>query len=224
MRILRFCSLVGALLVVAITVARARQIPVKEDAGKYLAHAELKQNASVAADFLGRYLPLGGATVYSDEYVFVEVAFFGPKGSRTELKPDQFSLTINGSTLTPQAPGNVTLWNGTLEMNPRPEVVTGRNDGAIEIGGSGRGPRFPGDPSQTTSPVPQVPVDPSNGQVKPRTQSPDEAVRAAELAKGEQTFPAAGYLFFAYEGKLKKIKHAELHYKGPLGEATLTLR
>jgi hypothetical protein len=71
--------------------------------------------------------------------------------------------------------------------------------------------------------VPQVPVDPSNGQVK-KTQTPEDAVRTAELPQGIHALPIGGYLFFAYEGKLKKIKHAELHYKGPLGEATLKLR
>jgi hypothetical protein len=224
MRILRFSLLICALSVLTVTGVSGRQIPVKEDAAKYLAHAELTQNASIAADFLGRYLPLSGATVYSDEYIFVEVAFFGPKGSRTELKPEQFTLTINGTTLLPQPPGTVAPWNGALEMSPRPQIATGRKDGAIEIGGSGRAPQLPADTPQTTTPVPQVPVDPSNGQVKPKTQTPDEAVKAAELPTGTQTYPVAGYLFFAYEGKLKKIKHAELHYKGPLGDATLTLR
>jgi hypothetical protein len=203
--------------VLSVQAVFGREIPLKEGSSQYLAHADLAQHVSVGADFLGRYLPVAGTTIYSDEYLFVEVAFFGARGTSTEFKPAQFSLTINGTTLTPQPPGMVTLWNGALEMNPRPQVVAGGgpgNGGSIEIG----------DPAHTpTNPVPQVPVDPSGGQVK-KTQTPDEAVRAAELPQGTHVFPLGGYLFFAFEGKLKKIKHAELHYKGPLGEATLTLR
>jgi hypothetical protein len=206
--------------------AFSREIPLKEGSTQYLAHADVAQHVSIGADFLGRYLPIPGTTVYSDEYLFVEVAFFGAKGITADFKPGQFWLVVNGATLTPQAPGMVTLWNGALEMSPRPQVEGGTvNGGTIEIGGPPRTPRFPGDdPAHTPgNPVPQVPVDPSNGQVK-KTQTPEEAVRSSEFPQGAHAIPIGGYLFFAYEGKLKKIKHAELHYKGPLGEATLKLR
>lgn len=225
MRLARFARLFVAGMLLAAAVF-SREIPLKEGSTQYLAHADLAQHVSIGADFLGRYLPVPGTTVYSDEYLFVEVAFFGAKGITAEFKPDQFWLVVNGASLTPQPPGAVTLWNGALEMSPRPQVVGGKvDDGTIEIGGPSRTPRFPGDdPAHTPrDPVPQVPVDPSNGQVK-KTQTPDEAVRSSELPQGAHALPVGGYLFFAYEGKLKKIKHAELHYKGPLGEATLKLR
>lgn len=227
MKLVRLTPVVIA-AVLSVQAVFGLEIPLKEGSSQYLAHADLAQHVSVGADFLGRYLPVAGTTIYSDEYLFVEVAFFGARGTSTEFKPAQFSLTINGTTLMPQPPGMVTLWNGALEMNPRPQVVAGGgpgNGGSIEIGDPARRPRFPGDdPAHTpTNPAPQVPVDPSGGQVK-KTQTPDEAVRAAELPQGTHVLPLGGYLFFAFEGKLKKIKHAELHYKGPLGEATLTLR
>ena len=226
MKLVRLVPLVAAAAAFTLPAVRGREIPLKEGSSQYLAHADLAQNVSVGADFLGRYLPVTGMTIYSDEYLFVEVAFFGAKGARAEFKPEQFSLTINGTALVPQPPGMVTLWNGALEMNPRPQVVTGApGGGSIEIGDPTRKPRFPGDdPAHTpTTPVPQAPTDPSGGQVK-KTQNRDDVVRAAELPQGTHVLPVAGYLFFAYEGKLKKIKHAELHYKGPLGNATLTLR
>lgn len=225
MKLVRLAPLVVA-AVLSIQSVAGREISLKEGSSQYLAHADLAQHVSIGADFLGRYLPIAGTTIYSDEYLFVEVAFFGPKGARAEFKPDQFSLTINGTALVPQPPGMVTLWNGALEMNPRPQVVAGApGGGSIEIGDPTRKPRFPGDdPAHTpTTPVPQVPTDPSGGQVK-KTQNPDDVVRAAELPQGSHVLPVAGYLFFAHEGKLKKIKRAELHYKGPLGDATLTLR
>lgn len=194
----------------------SREIPLKAGPSEYLAHAELNSNFSIAADFLGKYLPVGGTTIYSDEYLFVEVAFFGARGAQAEIKPDQFSLSINGTLLTPKPPGAVTEWNGALEMNPRPQVVSSSSEsGTFEIGKASRVP---------AAPVPQDSNGPVDSQGKKKSLTPDEAVKASELPQGVHALPAAGYLFFAFEGKLKKIKHAELLYKGPLGEATLKLR
>jgi hypothetical protein len=167
-------------------------------------------------------------TIYSDEYIFIEVAFFGAAGSRAEFNNDQFTLRVNGNTLMPQAPGLVTLNNNFPVMESKPQIVFdgGDGNGQVEIGGSQRKPRFPGDdPAHTPNPpVTQAPADISGGQVPRKQQNPDELVRAAELPSGPHALPAAGYLFFHFEGKLKKIKRAELEYKGPLGTATLTLR
>jgi hypothetical protein len=128
----------------------------------------------------------------------------------------------------PQAPGLVTLNNNFPVMESKPQIVFdgGDGNGQVEIGGAQRKPRFPGDDPEHTPapPIPQAPTDTSRGQVPPKQQNPDELVRSAQLPAGSHALPAAGYLFFHFEGKLKKIKHAELAYKGPLGSATLTLR
>jgi hypothetical protein len=217
------CRAASMLLLLAL--AQARDVPVKEAASKYYAHADLSEGAAMGADFLGRYLPVGGMTVYSDEFIFVEVAILGKSGKRVEIKNDQFSLRINGTALAPQAPGVITTFNNFPEMESRPDVVLGDGSGQIDIGGSGRKPRFPGDdPAHTPTPLPQAPADPAGGQVQRKPPNPDELVRGAELPTGSRSLPVAGYLFFHYEGKLKKIKHAELEYKGALGNATLTLR
>lgn len=214
-----------ASMLLLLALARAHDVPVKEAASKYYAHADLSEGVAVGADFLGRYLPVGGITVYSDEFVFIEVAIFGKSGKQVELKNDQFSLRINGTALAPQAPGVVTTFNNFPEMVSRPEVVLGDGAGQIEIGGPGKKSRFPGDdPAHTPTPLPQAPADPAGGQVQHKAPNPDELVRSAELPTGFHALPVAGYLFFHYEGKLKKIKHAELEYKGTLGRATLTLR
>jgi hypothetical protein len=201
-------------------------LSVKENAGRYYAHANLSSGNSIGADFLGRYLPVSGSTIYSDEYIFVEVAFFGP-AKQADFKHSQITLRINGTTFTPQTPGLVTLQGNFPEMIARPQVVLdgGVGQGQIEIGGTERKPRFPGDdPAHTPSRVPQTQTDPSNGQVVRAPVDPNRAVQEAELPEGSHSLPIAGYLYFAYEGKLKKVKHAELEYKGPLGSATLTLR
>ena len=207
--------------------AFSRDIAFKENAGRYYAHANLEQGTAVGADFLGKYLPVSGMTIYSDEYIFVEVALFGPASRRVDFQNGQFSLKINGTTLMPQAPGLVTVTNNFPEMSAQPQIVLdgGVGDGQIEIGGHDRKPRFPGDdPSHTPTARTQAPTDASNGQVPPNPTKPDDLVRSAEFPTGSHELPVGGYLFFHYEGKLKKIKHAELSYQGPLGSATLVLR
>ncbi len=205
----------------------SREITVKENAGRYYAHAGLQEGTAVGADFLGKYLPISGMTIYSDEYIFVEVAFFGPGGRQVDFQNGQFTLKLNGTTLLPQAPGLVTVSNNFPEMSAQPQIVLNGGVGGdqIEVGGQDRKPRFPGDdPSHTPTPMPKAPTDASNGQVQPSPAKPDDLVKSAEFPTGSHALPAAGYLFFHYEGKLKKIKHADLNYQGPLGSATLTLR
>jgi hypothetical protein len=209
------------------SLAGGREITMKEGAEKYYAHASLDHGTAVGADLLGRYLPITGMTIYSDQYLFVEVAFFGPVSNKPDFKYEQFSLRVNGTALTRQAPGMVTLENHFPEMVERTQIVLdgGTGTGQIEVGGQERKPRFPGDdPGHTPAQIPKVPTDGSNGQVQPNPQDPGDAVKASELLTGPHPLPIGGYLFFHYEGKLKKIKHAELLYKGPLGSATLTLR
>ena len=200
---------------------------VKENAGQYYAHANLDQGFSIGADFLGKYLPVRGATVYSDEYIFVEVALFGAPGRKIDIHSGQFSLKINGRDLKPQPPGIVTLNDNFPEMVARPQIVFdgGAGDGEVRVGGSETKPRFPGDdPGHTPRQIPQASTDPSQGQAPKSGKAPNEVVKASELPEGSHALPLAGYLFFVFEGKLKKIKHAELQYKGPIGAATLTLR
>jgi len=200
---------------------------VKANAGQYFAHAALDKGYSIGADFLGKYLPVPGATVYSDEYIFVEVALFGEPGRKVDIQTGQFVLKINGRDLTPQPPGMVTLYDNFPEMVARPKIVLdgGTGNGEIQVGGTEAKHRFPGDdPAHTPQGIPQASTDPSQGQVSKSGKTPDEIVKASELPEGSHALPSAGYLFFVYEGKLKKIKHAELEYNGPLGSASLSLR
>lgn len=200
----------------------------KENASQYYAHGQLDKGDSIGADFLGKFLPIRGATIYSDEYIFVEVALFGPIQSKADIRAGQFTLKINGRTLLPQPPGMVTLEGNFPEMIARPKVILdgGVGPGQVEVGGTERKQRFPGDDSAHTppNPVPQVSTDTSGGQAERKPRDVASAVSASVLPEGTRALPVSGYLCFAFEGKLKKIKHADLEYKGPLGSVTLALR
>jgi hypothetical protein len=227
---MRFNSVAVAVVIaflVGAATGQAQGTTPKEKPDSYYAHAALNDGLSIGADLLGRYLPVEGYSIYSDEYIYVEVALFGPKGRKIDLQSGQFVLNINKTPLTPQSPGLVTLTGNFPEMIARPQVVAGggANGGVIEIGGRDRKPRFPGDdPAHTPTPGPEAPVDPSNGQVQKAPVKPEILVERAKLPEGSHALPVSGFLFFAYEGKLKKAKHIVLDYKGPLGSASVTLR
>lgn len=224
---LRPFSLASGAIFLFATLSTGQGTKVKADAGQYFAHATLDKGYSIGADFLGKYLPVPGATVYSDEYIFVEVALFGAPGRKIDIHTGQFVLKINGRELKSRPPGMVTLEDNFPEMVARPEIVMdgGVGNGEAQVGGPETKQRFPGDdPAHTPHRIPQASTDPSQGQVSKSGKTPDEIVKASELPEGSHALPLAGYLFFVYEGKLKKIKHAELEYTGPLGGASLTLR
>lgn len=211
--------------------AAAQGTKVRAGASSYFGSAKLNAGAAMGADLIGRYIPTDAATIYSDEYIAVEVGVFAPQGTRVNLKDEQFQLVVNGHALTPQPPGVVTLVGNFPEMTARPQIVLdGSADGrTVEVGGAERKPRFPNDDPAHTPAAPRVPpvsTDPSGGEVKPRSapKSLDDVVQAATLPEGDVATPVSGYLFFAYEGNIKKIKHAELTYSGPLGSASLKLR
>ena len=207
----------------------AQGTQTKQNASEYYAHADLHDGASVGADFLGKYMPIQGTTIYSDEYVFVEVALFPAPGHRVSAKEGEFKLKINGTELAVQPPGEVRSTQGFLEMVPRRELLlgSGPSDGTLEIGGgkreSGQSDHHQ-EGDQGARPADLPPADHGDQQQAEPPKNPTAAVSAAVLHGGEYGEPVSGYLCFSFEGKVKKIKHAELVYSGPLGSATLKLK
>ena len=135
----RICRVVMTVTACALT-TMAQGTQTKQNASEYYAHADLHDGASVGADFLGKYMPIQGTTIYSDEYMFVEVALFPAPGHRVSVKEGEFKLKINGTELPVQPPGEVRSTQAVLEMVPRRELLlgSGPSDGTLEIGG-GRG-------------------------------------------------------------------------------------
>lgn len=209
--------------------AMAEGTQTKQNASQYYARADLHDGASIGADFLGKYMRIQGTTIYSDEYVFVEVALFAPPGHHVQVKDGEFKLKINGTELPVQPAGAVTSTQGFLEMVPRPELLLDGNaaDGTLEIGGRKSKAAHSDDRQQADGSAPPANQgtggDGQQAEAEP-TKNASAAVNAAVLHAGEYSVPVSGYLCFSFEGKLKKIKHAELVYSGPLGSATLKLK
>jgi hypothetical protein len=192
---------------VAAQPSRAEGIPARSAPTDYQAQAKAG-NITIAADFAGHSVPTPEATLSTDDYLVVEVAFYGPPGSKLTLATDDFSMRLNGKKkgLTSQPSELVFRSLKDPEWNP-PEPKEKKSKSSFGSGGDT-------DNSSAQLP-PKVPFE------LRRTMS--QRVEKATLPQGERPLPQAGLIFFDYHGKVASIHSIELAYKGPAGEATLTL-
>jgi hypothetical protein len=186
---------------------RAEGIPPRSGPTDYQTQAKAG-NITIAADFVGHSVPTPEATLLTDDYVVVEIAFFGPTDSKLTLSIDDFALRVNGKKkpLTSQ-PSELVFkslkdpeWAPPEQKEKKPKTSFG---GGGDTDGS------------SASLPPKVPIE------LRRTMS--QRVAKASLPLGEHPLPQAGLIFFDYHPKVATIHSMELVYKGPAGEATLTL-
>jgi hypothetical protein len=216
--------LVLLLFAVSTILLQAQGTKTRDDAAKYSTHAQVG-SLGLGADFWGHYIPMESSSIKADEYLVVEVALFAPPAARVAIHPGQFVLSVNGQRLMPQPVGLVTLGIVMPDMRDRgPRLITDTTVGPITAS-TGRDPvqpKFPGDSNPADIPVP-TPPKPDDGLQKEPVDLV-KLVRDAALPEGTHGTPISGYLFYAWPGKLKRIKHVEVEYTSSLGTAMLTLR
>jgi len=186
---------------------KAEGIPPRSAPTDYQTQTKLG-DLTIAADFMGHSVPTPEATLSTDDYVVVEVAFFGPPDGKIKLSIDDFALRLNGKKkpLTSQPSELVFKSLKDPEWAP-PEVKEKKSKTSFGGGGNTDG-------SSTPAPV-HVPIE------LRRTMS--QRVEKASLPQGDRPLPQAGLIFFDFHGKVASIHSMELVYKGLAGEATLTL-
>jgi hypothetical protein len=218
--------------IAADAVLSAQGLTPRPAAADYPMQAALPNGYTLAAEYLVHTLPTGlrtGALVAND-YLVVEIAVFGPRGGRMDLSPSNFTLQMHGrkkgqdATLTPDSAGAVAASIKYSDWTQKPKVQASGGAGNATVGiGPTVNPRFPGDPSVRPLPPSTVPEENSAGLEKQQPVSIDEQVQHASLGSGELKTPAAGLIFFPFEGKAKSIKTLELIYEGAGGKVTLKL-
>jgi hypothetical protein len=189
-------------------VREAQSIPARATPGDYQAHAVVG-NYTIAAEFTQHAVPTPAATFTTEDYVAVEVAFFGPADSRLMLSFSDFSLRLNGKK--PLAATAYTLVFKSLkdpDWDP-PEAAEAKQS-KTSIGGGGK--NQDGGPP----PVPHMPLG--------MERTMNLRVQKAALPDGEHSLPAAGLVFFSHHGKTESLHSIELIYNGPAGKATLALQ
>jgi hypothetical protein len=187
-------------------------IPARAAAGDYQAHAQAG-TVTVAAEFRGHAIPTADLLLNSEDYVTVEVAFFGPPDARLKLSIEDFSLRINGKKATLPNQSDLMVFKSVKDPEWEPEVKAEKaNKTSIGNGGGGRGGQADqGGPPPVVHPPIALQRD------------WEHRVEKASLLEGERALPQAGFIFFKYGGKTKNLKSIELIYDGPAGKATLSL-
>ena len=186
------------------TINEPQGLPPRTSPSDYATQAKLG-GITLAADFAGHGVPTPEGPLSSEAYVVVEVAFFGPPGTRLPISFHDFSLHINNKK-------NATLSEpyervGTSVKDPEwtpPEKPEKGGNGILGGGGN-----------DTTKEPPRPPAE--------LRRAWSQRVKKAALADGERPLPQAGLLYFSYGGKLYGIRSLELTYVGPAGKATLDL-
>ena len=180
-------------------------IPPRTEPSDYPVQAKVGM-VTIAADFDGHGIPTPELALTSDDYIVVELAIFGPAGTRLPVSFGDFSLRING------------------KKNPVPAESFER------AGSSAKDPTWtpPEKPEKTSSTtIGGGENDPSAPPPRPPAAlrfSWAQHVMKAALAEGERPLPRAGFLYFPYGGKTKGIRSLELIYSGAAGKATLDLQ
>lgn len=170
---------------------------------------------NIGADFVAHAVPTMESPLMSEDYVAVEIAFYGGTDGKTVLSFEDFSLRINGkkSPIPAQQYGMVMKSLSDPEWIPDvpaegPKSKTGLSGsaGGAGLGGGGSDPKVP----------PKMPF--------PLRRAMEQKAQKSALPEGERTLPIAGLIFFPYRGKDDGIHTVELIYNGKEGKATIGLR
>jgi hypothetical protein len=186
-------------------------LPPRATPGDYFANAAAG-TVTIAAEFTGHGIPSPQGVLLSEEYVMVEVAFFGPPDARLTIAATDFSLRVNGkkNNLPSQPYGLVGKEAKDPEWTPPEGSAPPKSKGSM--GGASTGQEAGAPPPLP----PKVPIElRRNWQAR---------IQRAAVSEGDRALPQAGLLFFQHRGKIENIRSVELIYAGPAGTATLTLR
>lgn len=188
----------------------AKGLPPRAAPTDYQGQAQLG-NLTIAADFAEHSVPTEEGVLSTEDFVTVEMAWYGPPGARAKIAADDFSLRINGQK-TPLPSRQYSLVFASLrdtEWELSKKVADTR--AKTSVGGGGQDESTFGEPATTPKPSFEM----KRGMV--------QRVRKAALPEGDRLLPQAGLIFFQYGGKVKNIRSVELIYEGPAGKATMAL-
>ncbi|HEY7389464.1 MAG TPA: hypothetical protein VH640_13205 [Bryobacteraceae bacterium] len=169
-------------------------------------HAKLG-DITLAAEFAGHGVPTPEGPLSTEDYLVVEVAFFGPQGKRLPVSFNDFSLRINNRKNP--TPSESYERVGTSVKDPEWTPPEKPEKGGNTILGGGGG-------NDTSKEPPRPPAELRRAWAL--------RVWKASLADGDRPLPQDGLLFFSYGGNVKNIRSIELIYAGPAGKATLDLQ
>ena len=183
-------------------------MPARTTAADYQASGQAGA-ITIAGEFLGHNIPTLKGTLTSEDYVAVEVAFFGAAEGRIELAPGDFQLRVSDKkTPLPRQPyGFVFRSLKDPELEPTAAEKKSKGSG-ISTGGGGE------KSSEPPTPV-KVPIEVVRDQ--------QQRIQKSALPGGDRPVPVAGLIYFSYRGKTQNLTKIDLIYNGKAGSVIIPL-
>lgn len=190
--------------------SEAKGMPPRASPGEYQAQVQVGA-FTLAGEFTGHAVPTAdGDPLSTDDYIVVEVAFFGPPEARIKLSLDDFSLRINTKKAPlPSEPSEV-VFKSLKDPQWAPPKTESKSKTSIGGGGGGQ------TEGNSPPPVVHIPIE--------LRRSMQQRVQKVSLLLGDRALPQAGLVFFSYHGKTDGLSSVDLIYNGPAGKATLALQ
>ena len=183
-------------------------MPARTSAAEYQSHGQIG-TTTIGADFTGHSAATPQATYTSEDYVVVEVGFYGPPDAKVALATDAFSLRINGKK-TPVRSEHYEMAFKSLKDPEWEPPASAESKSKTSFGTGGKG-------NQDGAPAPvHMPIE--------LRRVMEGRVQKAALPEGERVLPQAGLIFFPYRGKAEGIKSLELIYEGAAGKVSMALQ
>ena len=194
-----------------VTTVDAPPIVARASASDYQGHAAGGGGVTIAADFTGHSVPTPLASYNDEDYVAVEVALFGAPGAHLKLSRQDFSLRINGKKAIPSAI-YLAMYRSIKDPNYVSEADIAdkkriKEEGGVPIVGEDSSDRNP-----HWHPIPFN----IEHQMEVR-------IEKAALPEGDRALPAAGLVYFPYDGRENRISSVELIYDGTAGRLIVPL-
>lgn len=185
-------------------------IPARSAPTDYQAHAQVGQY-TIAADFAGHEVTTPDAVYESEDYIVVEVAFFGADGAHLAVSSKNFSLKLKDrkNPMLTQPFEYLTRSLTDPQWEPPEGEKEKKSKGGLSTGGQG-------DSGPATTPKMPLPL----------KRAMEQKVLHSLLPEGDRSLPVDGLIFFQYHGKPQSLrdKGMELVYEGPAGTLSLPLQ
>jgi hypothetical protein len=164
---------------------------------------------TIAADFAGHSVTTMDAVYSSEDYVVVEVAFFGAPDAKLKLSAEDFSLKLKDkkNALSTQPFAYLTRSLKDPEWQPPEDKEEKKSKTGINTGGGG---------DNEPKVAPKMPLE--------LRRKMELRVFKSVLPEGDRALPVAGLIFFQYRGKTQNMKDMELVYSGPAGSVSLAMQ
>jgi hypothetical protein len=188
-----------------------RGLPPRATPADYQAHAQAG-GMTLAAEFVGHFVPTLQGNLSTEDYVVVETGMFGPPEAHIKLFLGDFSLRINGKkTALPGQPYGMVIKSLKDPDWEPPAAAESSSKSKTNVSTGGGGGRDKDPPAPVHIPI----------EVQRAMQ---QRIQKASLPEGDRTVPVAGLIFFQYSGRTQGIRSIELVYNGSAGNITLELR